>query len=476
MPWSVVGPLIAMAGRASLSIPRRADSGGLDERLTRALYRQAHGIAAPVSDVHRAHRPGRHGRADRERAARAHGRAPPVPPGRGHRPAHRGDDRDRLAGSRRVTERQTPREPRAGGVTMKDHSGNRSAPDLHDVGERLGLAAILIALLGTALPAQASPRVRQEGLTSRDGRVQSSPSTPASFTPARSAMTAPCAAGATTPTASSAMARRPIASRPSMSPGSTPRSTVSAGIFHTCALLVGGTVRCWGDNSSGQLGDNSTTRRRTTGQRQRARQCHRDQRRRLPYLRAPGRRHRPVLGRERQRPARRRHHDRPPHARDGDRARQRDGARGGHRPHVRAARGRDRALLGTSMASASSAMGRRRAGSRPSRSAASPARWPSPRTSRAAPSGRTARRAAGATTRFGQLGDGTTTNRSTPVTVTGLTDAATITAGSGHTCALRANGTARCWGDNEFGQLGDGTRHGSLDAGRRHELDECAWR
>lgn len=66
----------------------------------------------------------------------------------------------------------------------------------------------------------------------------------------------------------------------------------------------------------------------------------------------------------------------------------------------------------------------------------------------------------------GQLGDGTTTDRLTPVPVTDLTDAIHVAAGAGHSCALRASGQAVCWGDNRVGQLGDGTtaeRHGPVD-------------
>jgi alpha-tubulin suppressor-like RCC1 family protein len=58
---------------------------------------------------------------------------------------------------------------------------------------------------------------------------------------------------------------------------------------------------------------------------------------------------------------------------------------------------------------------------------------------------------------IGQLGDGTTTGRSSPVAVEGLTGAQAVTAGRDHSCALVAGGTVMCWGSNGVGQLGDGT-------------------
>jgi len=58
---------------------------------------------------------------------------------------------------------------------------------------------------------------------------------------------------------------------------------------------------------------------------------------------------------------------------------------------------------------------------------------------------------------LGQLGDGTMTTRATPVDVSGIATATAIARGSNHSCALLADGTVACWGSNSYGQLGLGT-------------------
>jgi alpha-tubulin suppressor-like RCC1 family protein len=57
----------------------------------------------------------------------------------------------------------------------------------------------------------------------------------------------------------------------------------------------------------------------------------------------------------------------------------------------------------------------------------------------------------------GALGDGTTTNSSTPVQVSGLSDVKAVDVGYRHSLALKNDGSVWAWGQNNSGQLGDGT-------------------
>jgi len=58
----------------------------------------------------------------------------------------------------------------------------------------------------------------------------------------------------------------------------------------------------------------------------------------------------------------------------------------------------------------------------------------------------------------GQIGDGTTTQRTSPVQVSGLSNVVAVAAGSYHSIALKGDGTLFGWGYNQYGQVGDGTK------------------
>ena len=56
---------------------------------------------------------------------------------------------------------------------------------------------------------------------------------------------------------------------------------------------------------------------------------------------------------------------------------------------------------------------------------------------------------------FGQLGDGTSKDRDTPVQV--ASDVLAVSAGGAHTMFMKSDNTLWAMGDNEYGHLGDGT-------------------
>jgi alpha-tubulin suppressor-like RCC1 family protein len=57
---------------------------------------------------------------------------------------------------------------------------------------------------------------------------------------------------------------------------------------------------------------------------------------------------------------------------------------------------------------------------------------------------------------WGELGDGTTTSSRTPVKVVGLSQVTQVSVGAGTACALTTNEEVECWGYNQVGQLGEG--------------------
>ncbi len=63
---------------------------------------------------------------------------------------------------------------------------------------------------------------------------------------------------------------------------------------------------------------------------------------------------------------------------------------------------------------------------------------------------------------FGQLGDGTRADSRFPVAVQGLTGVTQVATGFDYSCAIVEQGAVKCWGRNDEGQLGDGTADSSL--------------
>lgn len=63
---------------------------------------------------------------------------------------------------------------------------------------------------------------------------------------------------------------------------------------------------------------------------------------------------------------------------------------------------------------------------------------------------------------YGQLGNGNTTDSTTPVPVSNLTDVVAIAAGSTHSLAIKRDGTVWTWGCNIYGELGNGNTTNSL--------------
>ncbi|MEP7096628.1 MAG: Ig-like domain repeat protein [Dokdonella sp.] len=187
-------------------------------------------------------------------------------------------------------------------------------------------------------------------------------------------------------------------------------AALSAGSTHTCAVTTGGGVKCWGSNSSGELGDNSTTQR-------------------LTPVDVPG-------------------------LTSGVAA----VAAGGDHSCALTTGGGVKCWGGNSFGQlGDSSVTQRMAPVNVTGLTSGVAAIAVGNTHSCARTTGGGVKCWGANS-SGQLGDNSTTARTAPVNVSGLTTGVSaVTAGHSHTCALTTSGAAKCWGYNIFGQLGDGT-------------------
>ncbi|HEY3821387.1 MAG TPA: hypothetical protein VGL81_29675 [Polyangiaceae bacterium] len=194
-----------------------------------------------------------------------------------------------------------------------------------------------------------------------------------------------------------------------------PVTAVSNGDYHSCALLVGGTVECWGDNSAGELGNGTTTTSSTPVA--------------VPRL-------------------------------NGVTA-------------IAASFDATCALLSTGIVECWGFNGNGQLGNGTTTNSTTPVVVSGLTGVTAIAAGNAAAcalRSDGTVECWGsnpqgQLGDGSTISSSTPVAVSGLSGVSAIAMGGIHACALLNGGTVQCWGDNTTGELGDGTSTGASCVG-----------